>query len=127
MHFHRDVRAVFGPAHAQVESFVGFLHDQHIGVGWSANLVSPQLVRAVGRIGPGVEDGAIVVRPRDAVRGRFDDVLEIFAVVEIAHPHREVLVARGVRGVDQSSMARTHGEIGDIEISMRGGEFVLVE
>ena len=127
MHLHDHVLAVLGPPHTEVESLVGLLQDQGVLVGVAADAVSPQLVGPIGRIGPRVEEGGVVVRPCHAVRRSLDGVGEVLAGPEVAHPQGEALVPGGVGGVGEPGVARAHGQVGDVEIGVALGEEVLVE
>ena len=105
--------AVLGPAHAQVETLVGLLVDEVVADPAVAESMAPQLVRPVGRVGAGVEDGLVVVGPRHAVGGSFDRLVQVCPRLEVAHLQGEALVAGGVDGVGEPVVSGAHGEVGD--------------
>ena len=121
------VAPVLGARHAHVEALVGLLRHEDVVGGVVAHAVSPQLEGAVGGVGPGVEDGGVVVGPRHPVRRAVDGIVEVAPGVEGAHPEGEPLGAGGVGGVQEPAVAGADRDVGHVQVGELAGERVLVQ
>ncbi len=110
-----------------MEALVRLLVHQYVLDRGGTQPVTPELVGAVGGVGPRIEDGGVVVGPGHAVGRPFDLTGHVPTGLEVAHPEGEALVSGRVHGVGEPGVSGTDRQIGDIEVGAVTGEFVLVE
>ena len=122
-----EVPVVLGAPDPEVEVLVGLLVHEPVVDGIGAHHVAPELVGTHGRVDPHVEDGAVVVRPRDSVRGVLDRFGRLRSGGEVGEAHRVALGPGGVGRVRQPVVVGTDRQIAEREVLVAFRESVLVD
>ncbi len=120
-------RPVRARSHRHEESVVVFLVDEHVVVAGRADGVAPHLPGAHRLVGAGVEHGAVVVRPGDAVVHVGHDVGKVVARLQRAEAQVVALTAARVGRVRGEGLCRVDREIADREVLVARRDRVLVE
>ena len=121
------VRTAAGGLDLQLEPPVLLLPDLRVVVLRRAEDVAPHRVRPVGLVQGRVEQSGAVGRPGQAVVRPGQDVGQVGAGAEVAHPQLVDLVAVVVDGVGQQPAVRARFPDAELEEVVPGREHVLVQ
>ena len=122
-----DVFVASGPSDRHVEVLVGLLEHEYVFACVASEEVTPHLPGAHGGVGPDVEEGAVVARPRDAVVHILDAIGERFGLLHRADLEQVTLGAGDVGAEREQRVVGAHREVTDREVVVPRREGVLVE